>query len=54
MLRFVAVKVNIPDALVMPGLLTGLGGVVGASHPKATPGVDCALRVAVVALHNKL
>ena len=41
---------NTPIAVDTPGLPTGLGGVVGASQPSATPGCDVALRFIVAVL----
>ena len=48
--RFVAVRVKTPMAVDVPGLLTGVGGCVGASQPRATPGCEAALIAMVVVL----
>ena len=44
-LKLVAVNVKTPEAVDIPGLLTGEAkGIVGASHPKAIPAVEVAFK----------
>jgi hypothetical protein len=45
--KFVAVKVKTPIDVDVPGLLTGVGGRVGASQPKAIPLDAAAFKVTV-------
>lgn len=51
-LKFVAVNVKTPDAVDVPGLLTGEAkGSVGASQPNAIPAVEVAFNPIVPELH---
>ena len=50
--KLVAVNVNIPDAVDVPGLLTGDAGDVGASHPRAMPATAAAFNEMVEVLQR--
>ena len=50
--KLVAVNVNMPEAVDVPGLLTGLGGAVGANQPNAIPAVELPFTVTVDPLQN--
>ena len=50
--KLVAVNVNIPDAVDVPGLLIGDAGDVGASHPRAIPAEEPAFYEMVAVLQR--